>query len=172
MAWVIAELLVFFALLSLTTTVVILLPGAVRARIWFGLPLGALAAAGGGAGLYWLTNDLAAAEVLAGLALVFGLIGRILLSGWSYLAALLMVAILFAGVYYLVYSVLQAASDPLGPIVWLGSVVLLLLEVAVVSGAIAGVISAGVGSRVLRSIRRTGPSWRCRSRPTTSPWRW
>jgi len=130
MARVIAELLLFFALLSLATTVVILLPGAVRARIWVGLPMGALAAAGAGAGLYWLTKDLAAAEVLAALALLFGLVARTLLIGWSYLAALLIVAILLAGVYYLVYSVLQAAADPLGPIVWFGSVVLLLLELA------------------------------------------
>src|SRR3989442_1002174 len=70
------------------------------------------------------------AAVLAVLALLFGLVARPLLIGWSYLAALLIVAILFAGVYYLVYSVLQAAADPLGPIVWFGSVVLLLLELA------------------------------------------
>jgi cellulose synthase/poly-beta-1,6-N-acetylglucosamine synthase-like glycosyltransferase len=130
MAGVIAELLIFFALLSLATTVLILLPGAVRARVWVGLPLGALAAAGAGAGLYWLTGDLPAAEVLVILALVFGAVGEVLLRGWSYLAALLMVAILLAGLYYLVYSVLQATSDPLGPIVWVGTVVLLVLELA------------------------------------------
>jgi cellulose synthase/poly-beta-1,6-N-acetylglucosamine synthase-like glycosyltransferase len=61
---------------------------------------------------------------------VFGVVGEVLLRGWSYLAALLMVAILLAGLYYLVYSVLQAASDPLGPIVWVGTVVLLVLELA------------------------------------------
>jgi cellulose synthase/poly-beta-1,6-N-acetylglucosamine synthase-like glycosyltransferase len=127
---VIAELLIFFALLSLATTVLILLPGAVRARAWVGLPLGALAAAVAGAALYWLTGDLPAAEVLVLLALVFGVVGEVLLNGWSYLAALLMVAILLAGLYYLVYSVLQASADPLGPIVWVGTVVLLVLELA------------------------------------------
>src|SRR5438105_11203178 len=128
MARVIAELLVFFALLSLATTVVILLPGAVRSRIWVGLPLGALASGAAAGALYWLTKDLAAAETLFVLALLFGGVARILLKGWSYLAALLIVAILFAGLYYLAYSVLQALADPLGPIVWVGTVVLLVLE--------------------------------------------
>ena len=126
----IAELLVFFALLSLSTTIVILLPGAVRSRVWLGFPLGAVATGAAAAALYWLTADLPAAGTLFVLALVFGAVARALLSGWSYLAALLIVAILFAGLYYLVYSVLQAAADPLGPVVWVGSVVLLLLELA------------------------------------------
>jgi cellulose synthase/poly-beta-1,6-N-acetylglucosamine synthase-like glycosyltransferase len=149
---VIAELLVFFALLSVATTIVILLPGAVNSRVWLGLPLGALAAAGAAAALYELTGDIPAAEALFALALLFGVVARILLIGWSYLAALLWVSILFAGLYYLVYSVLQAAADPLGPIVWLGTVVLLVLEV------VALFLSLSYAYEVLDVLsRRRGP---------------
>ena len=125
----IGELLTYFALLSLVTTVLVLIPGVVRARMWLGLPLGAAAAAAAAAGLYFLTGDLAAAEFLALCAVVLGLVGRLLFEGWSYLASLLMASITFAGVFYLVYSVLAATADPLGPIVWIGTVVLLVLEV-------------------------------------------
>jgi cellulose synthase/poly-beta-1,6-N-acetylglucosamine synthase-like glycosyltransferase len=126
----IGELLLYFALLSLVTTIlVVALPGAVRARMWLGLPLGALAASGAGAGLYWLTHDLSAAELLSAWSLLVGLFARLLFRGWSYLASLLMASVTFAGLLYLVYSVLAAVADPLGPIVWLGTVVLLLAEV-------------------------------------------
>ena len=126
----IAELLTYFALLSLVTTVLVVsLPGAVRARMWMGLPLAAIAAAGAGAALYRITGDLLAAEFLPVLALLVGLLARVLFKGWSYLASILMASIAFAGLLYLVYSVLAAVADPLGPIVWLGTVVLLLVEV-------------------------------------------
>jgi cellulose synthase/poly-beta-1,6-N-acetylglucosamine synthase-like glycosyltransferase len=127
---VIAELVIFFALLALSTTIVIVLPGAVRTPIWLGLPLGAVAAAGAAGGMYLLTRDFPASEVLFVLALLFGLAAWALIRGWSYLAGLLMVAIVLAGVYYLFYSVLQALTDPLGPIVWTGTVILLILELA------------------------------------------
>jgi cellulose synthase/poly-beta-1,6-N-acetylglucosamine synthase-like glycosyltransferase len=134
---VIAELLVYFALLSLTTTVLALLPGAVRARAWLSLPLGAVAAAAAGLGLYQLTGDLSAAEFAAAWAVLFGIVARLLLEGWSYLASLLFSSIAFAGGLYLVYSVLAAIADPLGPVVWLGTVVLLLLEIAALGLALS-----------------------------------
>src|SRR5207237_9706555 len=87
MARVIAELLIFFALLSLATTIVILLPGAVNSRIWFGLPLGAIAAGAAAGVLYELTGDFAAAGALSVLALVFGLVRRALRKARRCLAA-------------------------------------------------------------------------------------
>ncbi|HKF78668.1 MAG TPA: glycosyltransferase [Candidatus Dormibacteraeota bacterium] len=126
----IAELLIYFALLSLATTVLVLLPGLVRVRAWLGLPLGAVAAAAASFGLLQLTGDLAAAQFLAVWAVLFGVVARLLLQRWSYLASLAMASVTFAGLFYLVYSVLAAAADPLGPVVWLGSVLLLLLEIA------------------------------------------
>src|SRR5499427_4288242 len=97
--------------------------------MWAGLPLGVVAAAAAGAGLYRLTNDLSAAEFLPIVALLLGLLARLLFRGWSYLASLLMASVTLAGLFYLAYSVLAAIADPLGPIVWLGTVVLLLAEV-------------------------------------------
>jgi cellulose synthase/poly-beta-1,6-N-acetylglucosamine synthase-like glycosyltransferase len=126
---VIAELLTFFALLSLAVTaLVVLVPGVVRARAWLALPLGAAAAAAAGATLLWLTGDVSAAEFLLVWAVLVGIVARVLLDRWSYLASLLLASVLLAGVTYLVYSVLAAVVDPLGPIVWLGTVLLLLLE--------------------------------------------
>ena len=97
--------------------------------MWAGLPLGVIAAAAAGAGLYRLTNDLSAAEVLPLFALLLGLLARLLFRGWSYLASLLMASVTLAGLFYLAYSVLAAIADPLGPIVWMGTVVLLVAEV-------------------------------------------
>jgi cellulose synthase/poly-beta-1,6-N-acetylglucosamine synthase-like glycosyltransferase len=134
---VIAEFLVYFALLSLSTTVLILLRDAVRARAWIGLPLGAVAAAAAAFGLYLLNGDLSAAEFLAAWAVLFGVVARLLLEEWSYLASLLFSSIVFAGVTYLVYSVLAAIVDPLGPVVWLGTVVLLLVEIAALGLALS-----------------------------------
>jgi cellulose synthase/poly-beta-1,6-N-acetylglucosamine synthase-like glycosyltransferase len=125
---VIAELLVFFGLLSLLTTALVLIPGLVRAPAWLGVPLGAAAAGAAGAGLLWATGDLAAAELLAAGAVLLGVGARLLLQRWSYLASLLMVSLLLAGLAYLVYSVLAAVVDPLGPVVWAGTILLLLLE--------------------------------------------
>jgi cellulose synthase/poly-beta-1,6-N-acetylglucosamine synthase-like glycosyltransferase len=126
---VIAELLTFFALLSLLiTALVVLVSGVVRTRAWLGVPLGALAAAAAAAALRWLTGDVSAAEFLFAWAVVMGIGARLLFERWSYLASLLFASILLSGVTYLVYSVLAAVVDPLGPIVWFGTVVLLLLE--------------------------------------------
>ena len=126
----IAELLVFFGLLSLVTTFLLAIPGVAKARLWLGLPLGALAAAGAGAGLVWFASDLVAAEYFAVAALVLPLLLRLLLPAWSYLAALLFLSVAVAGLSYLVYSVIQATVDPVGPAVWLGSVLLLIVELA------------------------------------------
>src|SRR5262249_24614866 len=40
-----------------------------------------------------------------------------------------MASVTLAGLFYLAYSVLAAIADPLGPVVWMGTVVLLLAEV-------------------------------------------
>ena len=126
----IAELLIFFGLLSLATTLLLVIPGVARARIWLALPLGAIAAAGAAAGLYELTGDLVAAQYLVAAALAAPLLLRLLLPAWSYLATLLFLSVALAGLSYLAYSVLQATVDPIGPLVWIGSVVLLLIELA------------------------------------------
>jgi cellulose synthase/poly-beta-1,6-N-acetylglucosamine synthase-like glycosyltransferase len=126
----VGELLVYFALLTLGATILIIfVPGAVRASAWLGLPLGAVAAGAAAYGLYQLTADAAAAELFAAWAVLFALVARVFLERWSYLASLLMTGIIFAGISYLVYSVLAARTDPLGPVVWAGTIALLVLEV-------------------------------------------
>ncbi|TMC06738.1 MAG: glycosyltransferase [Chloroflexi bacterium] len=149
----IAELLTFFALLSLVTTaLVVLVPGVVRSRAWLGVPLGALAAAAASATLWWLTGDLSAAEFLLVWAVVMGIVARLLLDRWSYLAALLFAGVLLAGLTYLVYSVLAGVVDPLGPIVWIGTVLLLLLELVALG------LSLSYAFEVLDVLsRREGP---------------
>ena len=122
--------MVFCGLLSLVTTFLLAIPGCAKARLLLGLPLGALAAAGAGAGLVWFASDLVAAEYFAVAALVLTLLLRLLLPAWSYLAALLFLSVAVAGLSYLVYSVIQATVDPVGPAVWLGSVLLLIVELA------------------------------------------
>jgi cellulose synthase/poly-beta-1,6-N-acetylglucosamine synthase-like glycosyltransferase len=127
---VIAELLVYFSLLSLAVTAMVVLPGVVKTPVWLGLPLGAIAAAAAAAVLLWQTGDLSAAELLAASALLLGIVARLLFDGWSYLASLLLAGVVVAGVSYLVYSVLAAVVDPLGPVVWVGTILLLVFEVA------------------------------------------
>ncbi|HEY4028256.1 MAG TPA: glycosyltransferase, partial [Candidatus Dormibacteraeota bacterium] len=92
--------------------------------------LGAIAAAAAGGALLWQTGDLSAAEFLSAWALLLGIVARLLLDQWSYLASLLISSVVMAGLTYLVYSVLAAVVDPLGPVVWFGTIVLLVLELA------------------------------------------
>ena len=67
----VAELLTYFVLLSVVTTLLVLVPGIVRTRVWLSLPLGLGAALVAGAGLFLLVGDLSAAEFLA----IFGAVG-------------------------------------------------------------------------------------------------
>jgi hypothetical protein len=81
-----------------------------------------------GAGTILLTGDLAGTETLAVAVLVASLLLRLLLSHWSFLGTQLFVVLLLASVSYLGYVVIAAAIDPLGPVAWVGSAVLTLLE--------------------------------------------
>ncbi len=162
----IAEILQYFVLLSLVATVLILLPGVVRARAWIGVPLGVAAAGIAGVGLYLLSGDLSAAEFLSAWAVLFGVVARLLLDQWSYMASLLLSAVVFAGAAYLVYSVLAAIVDPLGPVVWVGSVVLLILEVVALGLAVS------YAYEVLDVLSRRRPTLHVTPRTPASGGRW
>jgi cellulose synthase/poly-beta-1,6-N-acetylglucosamine synthase-like glycosyltransferase len=128
---VIAELVTFFGVLSgIATGVAVAVPGAIKARLLASAPLTAAAAALAAAVIALLLHDPIAAAVLGGAAILLTAATRAWLRRWSLLAALVMVGVVVAGLAYLAYSVLQAVVDPLGPIVWLGTIVLLLLELA------------------------------------------
>ncbi|HEX4214943.1 MAG TPA: glycosyltransferase [Candidatus Dormibacteraeota bacterium] len=125
----IAELVTFFGLLcGVATVLVVGVPGAVRAQLWFGLPLAVVAVACSGVGVALLAGDPRAGEVMAVVALALGIALKGWLRHWSLMATLLLAAIIVAGLAYLSYSLLQAAVDPLGPVVWAGTGVLFLLE--------------------------------------------
>jgi cellulose synthase/poly-beta-1,6-N-acetylglucosamine synthase-like glycosyltransferase len=119
---------VFFALAALTSSIVVILPGIVRARFWLGLPAGIAAIALAAVATIVITGNILEAEVLAVAAFVMAVLLRILLPRWSFMAAQLFVVLGLASVTYLVYVAIIAAFDPLGPIAWIGSAVLTLLE--------------------------------------------
>jgi cellulose synthase/poly-beta-1,6-N-acetylglucosamine synthase-like glycosyltransferase len=119
---------IFFALVALTSSITILLPGIVRARLWVGLPAGVVALALAGAATTVIAGDVTEAEVLAVAAFVVAVLLRILLPRWSFMAAQLFVVLVLASVTYLIYVAIIAAFDPLGPVAWIGSAVLTLLE--------------------------------------------
>jgi cellulose synthase/poly-beta-1,6-N-acetylglucosamine synthase-like glycosyltransferase len=119
---------VFFALAALTSSIVAVLPRIVRARFWLGLPAAMAAIALATAAAIYITGNVHEAEVLAVAAFVAAVLLRILLRRWSFMAAQLFVVLVLASVTYLVYAVIVAAFDPLGPIAWIGSAVLTLLE--------------------------------------------
>ncbi|HEY4866712.1 MAG TPA: glycosyltransferase [Candidatus Dormibacteraeota bacterium] len=119
---------IFFALAALSSSITVVLPRIVRARLWVGLPAGVVAIALAAAATTVITGDIVETEVLAVAAFVVAVLLRILLPRWSFMAAQLFVFLGLASASYLVYVAIVAAFDPLGPIAWIGSAVLTLLE--------------------------------------------
>jgi cellulose synthase/poly-beta-1,6-N-acetylglucosamine synthase-like glycosyltransferase len=119
---------IFFALAALSSSLTALIPGAVRARSWLGLPAAALAVAVAALATMALTGDVTQTRVLAAVSLVLAVLLRLIQRRWSFLAAQLFVILVLASVTYLVYVAIIAAFDPLGPVAWVGSAVLTLLE--------------------------------------------
>lgn len=123
-----AVAVIFFALGALSTSAIVLLPGAVRARAWLGLPADLLALVVAGLVTTLVTGEQTEAEQLAVAGMVANLALRLLLRRWSFVAAQLFVLLLLSSVTYLLYVVVLAAYDPLGPVAWAGSALLTLLE--------------------------------------------
>jgi cellulose synthase/poly-beta-1,6-N-acetylglucosamine synthase-like glycosyltransferase len=119
---------VFFALAALTSSIVVILPGIVGARFWLGLPAAAAAIALAAAATSLLLGNAGETEVFAVAAFIAAVLLRFLLPRWSFMAAQLFVVLVLASLTYLVYVAIVAAFDPLGPIAWIGSAVLTLLE--------------------------------------------
>src|ERR1700730_17079760 len=119
---------VFFALAALASSIIVVLPGVVRAKFWLGLPAAIAAIALAAAATIFLTGNVLETEVLAVAAFVVAVLFRILLPRWSFMAAQLFGVLALASVTYLLYVAVIAAFDPLGPIAWIGSAILTLLE--------------------------------------------
>jgi len=124
------ELVVYTALAAGLSTLLVVLPGLARARIWIGLPLGVAALEGAGwlAGL--ITVDPLVPILLPIAALVLVALARILvLRHWSWPAVQLFTTLVAGSVLYLVYAAVITVLEPLGVVGWLGSIAVWLLEV-------------------------------------------
>jgi hypothetical protein len=155
------ELALFFTLASVLTTIVVIVPGLIRARAWIGIPVGLsiLAAAG------WLTGviagDRAAAVLLPILAVVAVLLVRVRCSRWSTLAAQLLAMLLLASTAYLVYAGVLPFVDRLGPLGIVASLLLLLLEASALALSVYYLFEIlDVFSRRTRIAHRAEPSYR------------
>lgn len=120
--------LVFFAIAALTSSIAVLFRGFVKARLWLGLPAGIVALAAAAAATAAITGSDTEAQLLAVAALALSVLFRLVERRWSFLAAQLFVILVLASATYLVYAAIVAALDPLGPVIWVGSAVLTLLE--------------------------------------------
>ncbi|HEV2953269.1 MAG TPA: glycosyltransferase, partial [Candidatus Dormibacteraeota bacterium] len=121
----------YYALAAGFLTLGILPRPIINSRLRLGLPVVVLALGAAGWVLYRLTGQDGWAINLTVITLGAGWGVRRLLPQWSFIASQLFAVLVLAGLCYLGYTVDQAAHDPLGPIVWVGSAILFCFELAV-----------------------------------------
>ena len=122
------ELALFFALASVLTTIAVMVPGLVRARVWIGAPVGVAITAATGWLTAWITADPAAGITLVAAAAAAVLLVRVWLSRWSVLAAKALAMVFLASISYLAYAGAPPLVDRLAPLGIAVSYVLLLME--------------------------------------------
>ena len=123
------ETLLYFALLLVTTTVFVVLPGTINARFWVALPACALALAATAAAFVGIEHDGPGASTLTLIAVVLVVLMRGLQPRWSFLGAQLFVAVSMASLAYLVYAALQTFLAGLPFVAVIASVILLCFEI-------------------------------------------
>ncbi|MGH7904287.1 MAG: glycosyltransferase, partial [Candidatus Dormibacteraceae bacterium] len=123
------QFLLFFAFASATTTLAVLVPGAVRARVWVGLPLGVAALAVAGWLLALVSGGQPAGIATGLLGLASAVVARLLLRRFSWLAAQVLAMVTLGAVAYLVYAAALTYAENLNPAGVAGSTLLLLLEI-------------------------------------------
>src|SRR5256886_16000470 len=121
------QLVLFFTLASVITTVAVMVPGLIRARAWASIPLGLVILAGAG----WLTGFITQ-DAWAGIILPLFGAGAVIetrrhLPQWSMLAAQLLALLPVASNAYLTYAAVQPIVARLSPLRAIGSLLLLLL---------------------------------------------
>jgi cellulose synthase/poly-beta-1,6-N-acetylglucosamine synthase-like glycosyltransferase len=131
------ELLVFFGAGALATTLLVLIPGAVRARIWAGLPLSILALAAGAVPVALVLRDPAGAVWLVAAGLTLTIIVRIVFRRWSILAAQMLAMVVMASLVYLVYAAAASYLVGASAVAVAGSTLLLILEIAALALSIS-----------------------------------
>jgi cellulose synthase/poly-beta-1,6-N-acetylglucosamine synthase-like glycosyltransferase len=124
----ILESVIFYALLLAATLIVAMLPAAMTARAWLGVPCCAIALAGTGAAFLGIEQDEPGMTTLAIVAIVLVMAMRIVQPRWSWVGAQLFVAVTVAATCYLIYAAVQTFFGrlPIGAL--LASIVLLVLE--------------------------------------------
>jgi len=127
------ELTLFFAMATAAATLVALIPGAPAWRFWLSLPAAALAVAAASWGTAVVFADPGAALVLGIAAAVLTLLMHLLQPRWGFVSALLFASVVMASLSYLAYAADWTVTASYGVAVWLGSVLLLLLEVGALS---------------------------------------
>jgi len=123
------ETLLYFALLLVTTTVFVVLPGTINARFWVALPACALALAATAAAFVGIEHDGPGASTLTLIAVMLVVLMRGLQPRWSFLGAQLFVAVSMASLAYLVYAALQTFLAGLPLVAVIASVILLCFEI-------------------------------------------
>jgi len=122
------EIVIFFALLLVTTMIIALLPGTISGRLWITLPVCALALAATAAIFVGIEHDGPGASALGLSAILLMLVMRGLQPQWSFLGAQLFVAVAVASLSYLVYAAFQTFLAGLPVVGVIASVLLLFFE--------------------------------------------
>jgi cellulose synthase/poly-beta-1,6-N-acetylglucosamine synthase-like glycosyltransferase len=131
---VLQELVVFAAVAAGISTLLVVIPGVVRVPAVVGVLLSALTLAIAGWLVGVIAADPVAALLLPAAALLLVLAGRLLLlRRWSLPAVQLFVVLVAGTVLYLVYVAVLTTVQATGPIAWIGSVLLFLLELIALS---------------------------------------
>lgn len=125
----ILESVIFFALLLAATLIVAMLPAAMTARAWLGLPFCAIALAGAGAAFLEIEHDEPGMTSLGIAAILLIVVMRVIQPRWSWVGAQLFLAVTAAATCYLTYAAVQTFFDglPIGAL--LASIVLLVFEI-------------------------------------------
>lgn len=122
------QALLFCALAVCSTTLLALIPGVSRSRIWLGLPLGAAAVALSGFVVVVSGGDRYVAAGLAALAFLSSLTLRLMLRRWSWIASQVLATAILSAMAYLVYASALTAVEPLGGLGLALSSILLVME--------------------------------------------
>ena len=156
------ELVLFFAMACVASTLLVLLPGVARAPIWIGFPVAAAALAACGWLLATLTADPVAGFVSPGLALLLvGLAWLVFLRPWSWPAAQLLTMLALGSALYLAYAAVLTVFQPLGLVGLAGSILLLVFELVALTLSVSYAFELlDVLGRKDRPYRRGDPQHR------------
>jgi cellulose synthase/poly-beta-1,6-N-acetylglucosamine synthase-like glycosyltransferase len=128
------ELVLFASVAVALSTLLVVVPAVVRSPLPIGVILSALSLAAAGWLIGVVAGDPVASVLLPVLALLLVLAVRLLvLRNWSLPAVQLFTVLVTGTLLYLVYIAVLTGVQANGPVVWIGSLLLLALELAALS---------------------------------------